>query len=261
MEVASVTYDSAALLREFAQRKGISYPMLSDPESKMIRAFGILNDNFPPDHAWYGVPFPGSYIVDARGIVQAQFFEEDHRERYTASSILTRHFGASGNPVSTVETKHLKLTVTASDAVLSPGSRGVLSLDVELKPGMHVYAPGAQGYIPIDWKVAESKAWLAHSPSYPPSEKLHLPAIQETVPVYQGRLRLARDLTIGQEREIAPVLNAARELVIEGSFRYQACDDKQCFPPQTVPLKWSFRVDRLDTQRAPADLQRKKAGK
>ena len=57
--IASVSYDGAALLRNFADRKDLHYPMLSDPESKMIRAFDILNDNFPKDHQWYGVPFPG----------------------------------------------------------------------------------------------------------------------------------------------------------------------------------------------------------
>jgi hypothetical protein len=80
--IASVSYDSSALLRNFAERKDLHYPMLSDPESRMIRAFDILNDNFPKDNQWYGVPFPGMYIIDERGIVKAKYFEDDHRERY-----------------------------------------------------------------------------------------------------------------------------------------------------------------------------------
>jgi peroxiredoxin len=50
--IAAITYDSSELLAKFAARKGISYPLLGDSDSKMIRAFGILNDNFPPDHEW-----------------------------------------------------------------------------------------------------------------------------------------------------------------------------------------------------------------
>lgn len=260
--VAAISYDSVALLHDFATRKGISYPLLSDAESKTIRAFGILNDNFPSGHPWHGVPYPGTYIVDSQGIVSAKFFEEDHRERYTASYILVHRFGENGKEETTVETSHLKLSYSASDPVVRGGGRVVLVLQVELKPGMHVYAPGVEGgYIPIDWKQPESPAWLVFPASYPPSRRLHLKAIGETVPVYQGRFRVIRDLTIGQDREIAPFLVDGK-ITVEGSFRYQACDDKICYPPQTVPLKWRFRAERHDVQRSPAALQREKpAGK
>ena len=51
--VASLSYDSEAVLRDFAQRKGITYPMLSDPQSKVIRAFDILNPTVPHRSYWY----------------------------------------------------------------------------------------------------------------------------------------------------------------------------------------------------------------
>jgi DsbC/DsbD-like thiol-disulfide interchange protein len=249
--VAALSYDNAALLANFAARKGITYSLLSDPESKVIRAFGILNTNFKPGQLPYGAPFPGMYIVDKHGIVRAKYFEEDHVERYTAASILVRHFGAPGAEETQIETPQVKLTSSASDAAVWPGNRITLSLDLEIKPGMHVYAPGVNGdYIPIDWTIAGSKNWLALPVIYPTSRMLNLPVIDETVPVYEGRLRLTRDLIIGQ-----PVPEG--EMTIEGAFRYQACDDKECYLPRTVPLKWTVRVERLDSQRAPAGLQRK----
>ena len=249
--MAALSYDSAELLKNFAARKGITYPLLSDPESQVIRAFGILNVNFKPGELPYGAPFPGMYLVDEGGIVRAKFFEDDHVERYTAASILVRHFGAAGAEKTEVQTRHLKLISSASDATVWPGNRITLALDLDLKPGMHVYAPGVKGgYIPIDWKMPESKDWLALPVTYPESRMLNLPVIHETVPVYKDRLHLTRDLTIGMP--LAP-----RELTIEGAFRYQACDDKECYPPQTIPLKWTFQVEQLDGQRAPAQLQRK----
>lgn len=256
--VAAIMYDSAAVLRHFAERKGIDFPMLSDPDSKIIRAFGILNDNIASDHTSYGIPFPGTYIVDENAVVQAKFFEDDHRERYTASNILALHFNDdTGQVRSSVDTKHLKLTYSASDAVVRAGSRLVLALEVELKPRMHVYAPEVEGgYIPIDWEMPESKGWLAFPASYPAARKLHLPAIDETVPVYEGSIQLARELTIGQNREIRPLLRDG-QLTVEGSFRYQACDDKMCYPPETIPLKWTFRLEQHDRQRAPEQLRRK----
>jgi AhpC/TSA family/Disulphide bond corrector protein DsbC len=259
--VASISYDSIALLKDFAERKGLTYPLLSDPDSKVIRAFNILNGNFPEGHAWHGVPFPGIYVIDEKGIVRAKYFEEDHRDRYTASNIVIHEFNGEGQAGTTVETKHLKLTYSTSDTSLSPGGRAALMMDIELKKGMHVYAPGVQGgYIPIDWKIAESKGWLAHPVSYPASRIMHLPAINESVPVYEGRFRLLRDVTIGQTAEIKPLLADNGTLTVEGSFRHQACDEKECFPPQTVPLKWTFQIAPLDGKRAPAELQRKARG-
>ena len=258
LAVASLSYDSAAILKDFAERKKVTYPMLSDPESKVIKAFGILNTNMEPGTMAYGVPFPGMYIVDAHGVVKAKYFEDDHRERYTAADVLTREFGADGSAKTTVETPQLKLTYSASDAGMMPGARTALIIDLELKKGMHVYAPGVQGdYIAIDWKMAESKGWLAQPAVYPASKMLHLKVIKETVPVFEGHVRLLRDLTIAQQGSLDPLLGPDRNLTVEGTFRYQACDAKECYPPKSIPLKWTFHIDPLDSQRAPAALQHK----
>src|ERR1022692_867047 len=104
--IASISYDSAALLKNFADRKGINYPLLSDPDSKVIRAFGILNDNVPKDQPVFGIPFPGLYLIDRRGVVEAKYFEDDHRERFTAASVLVHEFNQDGAAKTTVETPH-----------------------------------------------------------------------------------------------------------------------------------------------------------
>ena len=137
LNVAALTYDSAELLRHFAEQKRITYPLLADPESKVIRAFDILNQNFPPDHAWYGVSFPGTYIVDQQGIVRARFFEEDHRERFTASNVRMQYLNTgNGATRSVAETGHLKISYGASDTLVRPGNRLTLALDIQLKPRM-----------------------------------------------------------------------------------------------------------------------------
>jgi AhpC/TSA family/Disulphide bond corrector protein DsbC len=242
--VAALSYDSAGVLKDFAARKGITYPLLSDPDSKVIRAFGILNQNFQPGQPPYGVPFPGMYIINEHGIVRDKFFEQDHIERYTAASILAHDFGTTGGVKTEIKTPHLTLTSSASDTTVFPGSRITLVLELDMKPGMHVYAPGVTGgYIPIDWKIPESKSWLALPVTYPPSRMLHMPVIDETVPVYADHVRIVRDVTIAQPVDPG-------ELMVEGAFRYQACDDATCYIPQTIPLKWTLQVQPLDGTRA-----------
>jgi peroxiredoxin len=256
--VASLTYDSTDILKAFAARIGIKYTMLSDPESKVIRAFDILNTNVPPSNtARYGIPFPGTYVIDAKGIVTAKYFDDDYRERSSAASILTKEFGAGGGQRSTVENTQIRLTYYASDAALAPGHRAALVLEIEPKPKMHLYAPGVERYMPIEWRMGESKAWAAFPAAYPPSRMLNLPVIKETVPVYDRKIRLVRDVAVGLDPEIGSALGPDRMLTVEGEFRYQACDDRECYLPKTIPLKWTFQVGQLDTQRVPENLQRK----
>jgi hypothetical protein len=257
--VVAISYDSIGALKNFGDRQHITYPLLSDPDSKIIRALDILNDTTKPGTLTYGIPYAGVYIVDAQGKVVAKYFEDDYTDRISTADILTRQFGAplaAAREVS--ETKHLQITTAASNDLARPGLRIALSLDIELKPGMHVYAPGVQGYIPIDWQLDEGgPAAKRHAFKYPDSEMLRLEAIGETVPVYRGRVRIVREITFGQEAALKPLVTSTGELIIKGSFRYQACDDRKCYVPQDVPLEWRLIYEGLDRQRAPAEFQRK----
>jgi hypothetical protein len=91
----------------------------------------------------------------------------------------------------------------------------------------------------------------------PPSKMLHLPAIDETVPVYTGQFRILRDITIADEAKIKPLVNAAGEFVVDGTLRYQACDDRKCYVPQELAIQWTFQLEGHDRERAPAALRRK----
>jgi hypothetical protein len=251
--VAAVSYDSIAVLKNFADRQHITYPLLSDQGSKIIRAYEILNETIKPGTSTYGIPYPGIYVVDAHGRVVSKYFEDDYEDRIATGDILVRQFGASADAArGTVETKHLQITTAASNGVARPGLRIALSLDIELKPDMHVYAPGVQGYIPVDWRLEQGgPAAKRHAFEYPQSEMLRLEAIGETVAVYRGHIRILREITFGQEAFLKSLVSPGGELIVRGSFRYQACDDHKCYVPQEVPLEWRFKYEGLDRQPVP----------
>jgi hypothetical protein len=257
--VAAISYDSIGVLKSFADRQHIAYPLLSDTDSTIIRAFDILNETAKPGTLTYGIPYPGVYIVDVQGKVVSKYFEDDYRDRISTADILTRQYGTPPAEAKNVrETAHLTLTTAASNHLARPGLRIALILDIVLKPGMHLYAPGVQGYIPIDWKLEEGlPAAKRHPFEYPPSEMMRLEAIGETVPVYRGHIKIVREITFGQEGALKALVSSAGELIIKGSFRYQACDDRKCYLPQDLPLEWRFQYQGLDRERAPAGIQRK----
>ncbi|MCI0420021.1 MAG: redoxin domain-containing protein [Acidobacteria bacterium] len=257
--IAAISNDSVDVLRSFSQRKHLRVPLLSDPDSKIIRAFGILNDTVQPGQFGYGIPFPGSYWVDRRGIVVSKFFEEDYRERYAMGTVYTQLFGSPLNTRETVvqnERLTLKYFSTADSA--AAGNRLTLIADITLKRKMHVYAPEVRGYKGIEWKLADSPHFSQAPPNYPRARSLYLRAIKETVPVYENTFRIVQDIDLsGNYRQMKQALGDSDLLLIEGELKYQACDDKICYLPQTVPLKWTIRLIEPDRERVPERLRRK----
>ncbi len=254
--IAAISYDTVGTLKHFAGRRGIQFPLLSDADSKVIRAFGIFNDKIPQGNLAYGVPHPGIYVIDGAGVVTARYFEDDFRERFTIGGILTSHFREEPAAAGTaVETGHLRITPRISTTAAAIGHRISVALEIEMKPNLHVYAPGApEDYIAIRWDLAESAGYKPHPPEFPASERMTLAG--DTVPVFQGRFTIRRDLTVsGDSRALTPLLEAG-VLTVKGTVRYQACDERQCFPPETVAVEWKVRVEALDRDRAPAELRR-----
>ena len=86
---------------------------------------------------------------------------------------------------------------------------------------------------------------------------LRLEAIGETVPVYRGRIQIRREITFGQEAALKLLATSTGEVIVKGSFRYQAGDDRKCYVPEDVPLEWRFKYEGLDRQRAPTEFHHK----
>lgn len=249
--LAAISYDSPAVLKAFAARRGITFPLLSDSESKIIRSYGILNTSVAKDSTSYGIPYPGIYVLDPDGKVKAKYFEEDYRERQTAAAILLREFGIEpATPHDSISAKHLSLSTSASSAEARMGRHILLIIDVDLPPRVHVYAPGVEGYIPIDWKQADTPAAKASDVVFPVPQTLFLEAIKEKVPVFEGHFRLIREIVFGADEALGPLAGKDGHLKLQGTLRYQACDDEKCFLPQTVPVSWTFHFEPRDRIRA-----------
>jgi peroxiredoxin len=259
--LAAISYDAVPVLRNFADRKKIHFPLLSDVDSQVIRAFGIL-DEFPPKNTpFFGVPHPVTYLVDERGVIISRHSDEDYRQRHTVSNILIEKFDIrTGASEMQVRTPHLTLKASASDARTHGGERLRLIIDAELNSGMHVYAPGVADYIPVQWSLTESPAYQSLPPKFPASRNMHLEAINETVPVYEGRFSVQREVIIPAATQLKPSSEGGGEIVITGSCRYQACDEKKCYLPETIPLTWKLRVEPHDSTRVPVELQRRAPG-
>ena len=152
-------------------------------------------------------------------------------------------------PGTQVATEHLTLTTYASDPAVAAGHRFSLVLKVDPRPGMHVYAPGAAGYRVVTLNMAQQPFVRVLPLQYPPSEIYLFEPLNERVPVYQKPFTLVQELVLEATQEAERVLKERETLTVGATFEYQACDDRICFTPVSLPLTWAMTLKRHVTGR------------
>ncbi len=254
--LAAISYDSEAILADFTQRRGIDYPLLADPKSEIIQKYGVLN----PEAGGFtkGMALPGYFYVTPDGKVKEKFFETAYTDRTTANNLLLKIFpqlveGAGR----TVPAPHIKLALFQSDKIVVPGSRFTVAAEIELPPDTHVYAPGVKGYKPIELTLEATPELKLREVRYPQARVLYLPAIKESVPVFEGKFRIFQDVVVSADRSFVTSLGAGKTLTLKGNLLYQACDSTKCYLPQRSDLSWEIQAMPLDRQRSPEAIQHK----
>jgi hypothetical protein len=197
--------------------------MLSDKGSVVIREFGILNTNVPPDVTrFYGIPFPGQYLIAPDDTVKNKLFLADYQERPTASEVLLKDFGVGGNSV-TVQTAGVSAKVTVSDAKSYSGHRLGVTVAFEVAPGWHIYGtPLPAEYTRTQVKFGDDLI-QSESLTFPPSTPVKFEALGQTLPVYSGSFKAVGDILLKTTAN-ARGLQAGRYNQIPGVQRYRMQD-------------------------------------
>ena len=264
--LAVISYDSPEIIAAFSKQRGITFPMLSDAGSETIKRYGILNTVamelvgpnakdplLADDIRTYvsvvganprmaGIAFPGTFILDRNGRVKSRFFEDFYITRNTSSSILVRAGVGAPLPGTKISTAHLDVTTYSSDSAIAPGNRITLAVDVTPHRGIHVYAPGASGYRVIAVKIEAQPLMTSLPITYPASQIYFFKPLNEHVPVYEKSFTLLQDVKLDGTPQAQTALRGRESLTVNGTLEYQACDDKVCFNPESVPLSWTLTL-------------------
>jgi DsbC/DsbD-like thiol-disulfide interchange protein len=129
---------------------------------------------------------------------------------------------------------HAVITPTPAEVSGTAGGKLALFVDVAPKPGIHVYAPGSNDYIPITVKLNAQPQLKAGKVAYPKSELMTF--ADEKVPVFEKPFRLTQDVTLDKS------LKPGTTVTVAGTVHYQACDDRVCYPPESAPVSWTVQV-------------------
>src|SRR5262245_28901514 len=238
--MASIVPEAPDVLRAFAQRQHIGYPLLSDPGALVIRRLGVQDTTFGD----VPVPYAGSFLLDGAGAITDKFFEADTEYRRTAASILAVGGQAAGGGAVT-EARRFTARAWISNDVIMPGQRFTLGVELQLQPGHHAYAPGARGYRGLELAMDDDPLFTFAATRLPPARALFFAPLKETVPVFEGRVELSRDAT-QRYRAVLPSLSKAEEVShpITGVLQYQVCSETLCDPPASLPVRWELRIRR-----------------
>jgi hypothetical protein len=238
--VYALSYDEADALRDFRDAHDISYTLLTDPQSDVIKTFGILNTLIDADdHPWYGIPYPGTYVVSADGDITHKFFDNNLAVRAGPEQLLNAVLGRAAIGHSEPAAAHsepdlvqdVEVSVQLAGPSLTPTVQRDLVALFRVPDGSHVYAsPAPQGSIAVD-VILDPCEGLVQRPTIRPQAQPHkLAGTDEVFDVYHHIFELRIPLTVN---------SAARgEVTLSGQVVWQACDDEVC----GIPVRQRFEV-------------------
>lgn len=153
---------------------------------------------------------PGTFLVDAGGVVRQKIMEEHYMHRMPVATLLVR-MGRTPPPVAPQGIRrldYLEVHTSATEAMLYPGNVFTLFVDIHPKPGVHVYAPGTRDYQGMQVVVEENPYLKVRDVQYAPAETLTLPVLGEALPVYSHPVRVSIDAALVSRQELQPLFDA-----------------------------------------------------
>ena len=253
-EVFAISNDTVERLADFAKQHGITFSLLSDEDSTVIRAFGIMNTLIRPDEGkhmrWYGIPYPGTYITDEAGIVIDKDFHQHHARRLSGRGLLHRVLGTlpeqhANVPEATSEGNEVTLTTSLVDPTLMLEVISLLVCRLHIAAGQHIYASGApEAFTPASLQF-HGEGIRFGEPAWPQPQQLNMRDLNIQVPVYDQEVTVSVPVTAtsalvrlghGLEQSSAKITIACY---------YQVCDEVSCGQPVTAEATLTVLLEEL----------------
>jgi thiol:disulfide interchange protein len=137
--------------------------------------------------------------------------------------------------------------VTESDRVHA-GSTVRVGVQLTIAPDLHAQSnhPRDPSLIPMALFIDAPAGVKYVDVAFPPSTEFRTAGYDEPLAVFTGEVLIGARLEIGSDVAPGP-------LAIPGRLRYQACDEKMCYPPRTAALTWTVEVVPRGQAVAPAN--------
>ncbi len=250
VSVYALSYDEPDALRDFRDAHHITYQLLSDPDSEVIRAFGILNTLIDEnDHPWFGIPYPGTYVLNAAGRITHKFFDSNLAVRVGPEQLIRAIRGETVEleQANTTLSDEVLVDVSLSGESLTRTVQRDLVARFQVPAGKHVYAtPAPEGTIAADVRLDANDGLVVRDVVRPPGTPHKLTGTDEVFDVYDGVFELRIPVTVNSV--------AGGETTLTGEVVWQSCDDSVC----DIPAKQKFALTLPISESPPLALGSKK---
>jgi hypothetical protein len=233
------------VLGRFSEKYGITYPLLSDEGSNIIRSLGLYNEHLVEQARFYGrearpdqfgVPYPGVFHLDERGIIVGKYFEQSYRVRPAPPLLLQTISSAKQSQRPAVERAAIEgvvLSAWVDSETYRPYEKHEVYVALQLADGIHVYgSPVPDGYVALGAGIAAFEGLDAGRVQLPEPLPFHVAGLTERFFAYEGNVRGVIPFNI------VPYLEQA---TLSLSVSYQACTEAACYPPQQATLDLTIR--------------------
>lgn len=221
--------------------------MLSDPDSEIIKRFGILNTLVEADeHPWYGIPFPGSYVVDADGVIIDKFFEGNLAFRANADQLRRAATGEKIVLPPAKPSSEVTIDVSFDGTELAVGVVRDLVVTFQVPEGQHLYGePVPEGLVATSITLDQTDELIAREAKLPPTKPHTLAGTGETLHIFEGDVVARLPITHNGKTWVV----GDRDLRVSGTVRWQACDDQVCHLPKSQTFEVAIPLKGANTQK------------
>ena len=228
------------MLLDFAEKRRITFPLLSDQGSRVIADLGLLDRDLAEHHAAFGiqtkdhqlgVAYPVTFILDEEGVVVGRRIQPNYRAREGVHQLLEDGLGITPTvhgEVLNASAPRVRISAfTDSDSYVR-WARTRLHVELDVDPGWHIYSsPVPLGYTPLTVEIGAQPDVELGAPDYPAAHPFTVEGLDEEFQVLEGHVRVVVPIAIN----VAP---GRGEVGLNATVRYQACSDEECLPPSAV---------------------------
>lgn len=238
-----MSYDRVEDLAGFARDHGVTYPLLSDEGSRVIRALGLENPQveaqnrhfgLETDERHRGLPYPGTFVIDEAGVVVDKWFEQSHRIRPSGAALLAEALHDVPPVVSDrVEVAGVGVEVGLHTDTYHPQQIHRLRLRLGVPAGQHVYVGAVpDGFTTLAVALSGAGSLVAGRADSPAGRPFEIEGIDAAFEVVDGLVDLGVPFRIDQDEG---------DVTLTAMVTFQTCTARECFPPAdvelTLPLK------------------------
>jgi hypothetical protein len=135
--------------------------------------------------------------------------------------------------------------VSAAPVVVAPGHTAQVTMVFKVGGGYHInsHKPLDELLVPTEVKLSPPTEIMISGIKYPQGQELNFPFSPDTkLSVYSGEFKVTA--------AVRPTQNAPKGTFrVHGDLKFQACTDRQCFPPKKIPMEFDVQIQKTKRTR------------